>query len=186
MSEKDIDIEQEAEAVAESEMLSEAAEKETEETIVQMDEKQEEIDRLKNELDEEKNKHLRLLAEYDNYRKRTSKEKLEAYGDATIRTVSEFLSVIDNFERALGCECSDESFKNGMQMIFNQYNEILKKLNVIEIEANGVPFDPNFHNAVNQIEDENLGENTVASVFQKGYKLNDKVIRHAMVTVANP
>ena len=186
MSEKDIDIEQEIEDNAESEMLNEAAEKEIEETIIQKDEKQEEIDRLKKELDEEKDKHLRLFAEYDNYRKRTSKEKLEAYGDATIRTVSEFLSVIDNFERALGCECSDENFKNGMQMIFNQYNDILKKLNVVEIEAEGVPFDPNLHNAVMHIEDETIDDNTVVEDLMKGYIYKDgRVVRHSMVKVAN-
>ena len=167
----------------ETDILNEAAEKDAEEIVINEDN---ELEKLNNELSAEKDKYLRLCAEYDNYRKRTAKEKLEAYGNATINIATEFLSVIDNFERALGCECSDDSFKNGIQMIFNQYLEILKRLNISEIEAEGVPFDPNLHNAVNQIEDENFGENTVAQVFQKGYMLGDKVIRHAMVVVANP
>lgn len=141
---------------------------------------------LEKELSETKDKYLRLCAEYDNYRKRTTKEKVEAYGDATAKAVTEFLSVIDNFERALQVETTDESFKNGVLMIFNQYKEILKKLDVEEIDALNQPFDPSMHNAINQVEDENFGENTVCQVFQKGYKLGDRVIRYAMVTVANP
>lgn len=142
--------------------------------------------KLVKELNDTKDMYLRTVAEYDNFRKRTAKEKQEVYSDATINAVSEFLSVIDNFERALAVETSDENFKKGVQMIFNQYLEILKKLGVSEIEAEGVEFDPLVHHAVQQIEDENLGENIVATVFQKGYKLGDKVIRPSMVVVANP
>lgn len=153
-----------------------------EETPVEDDE----TAKLKKELAETKDMYLRTVAEYDNFRKRTAKEKLEVYSDATMNTVSEILSVIDNFERALAVETSDENFKKGVQMIFNQYVEILKKLGVSEIEAEGVEFNPLFHHAVQQIEDENLGENIIATVFQKGYKLGDKVIRPSMVVVANP
>ena len=98
----------------------------------------------------------------------------------------DFLSVIDNFERALNAETADENYKKGISMIFGQFNDILKKLGVEEIEALNMPFDPNLHHAVNQVEDENFGENTVCQVFQKGYKLNGKVVRCAMVAVANP
>ncbi len=150
------------------------------------DEKDRKITELEKELSDSKDKYLRTVAEYDNYRKRTVKEKSEAYSDATAKAIIEILSVIDNFERALSVETTDESFKNGIQMIFNQYNDILKKLGVEEIECINTPFDPSMHNAINQTEDENFGENTVCQVFQKGYKLNDKVIRYAMVTVANP
>ncbi|MEG0615649.1 MAG: nucleotide exchange factor GrpE [Oscillospiraceae bacterium] len=146
----------------------------------------EELENLKKEIDKTKENYARVLAEYDNYRKRTSKEKIEAYGDATIEATKEMLPVLDNFERAMLAETTDENFKNGMQMIFNQYFEALTKLGVSEIEAEGKEFDPNFHNAINQVEDENFGENTVCQVMQKGYKLGDKVIRHAMVVVANP
>ncbi|HOV40259.1 MAG TPA: nucleotide exchange factor GrpE [Oscillospiraceae bacterium] len=150
------------------------------------DERDKQIEELQKELNETKDRFLRILAEYDNYRKRTAKEKTEAYSDAAAKVISEFLSVIDNFERALAVQTSDESFKNGMQMIFNQYCDILKKLGVEEIDALNKPFDPALHNAINQVEDENFEPNTVCQVFQKGYTLNGKVIRHAMVAVANP
>lgn len=130
-------------------------------------------------------KYIRLCAEYDNYRKRTSKEKLEIFSDSTIKCVAEIIPVIDNFERAIDAECNDESFKNGMKMIYNQLLDTLKKLGVTEMDALGSEFNPNIHNAIKQVEDENFGENTVCEVFQKGYMLNDKVIRHAVVAVAN-
>ena len=147
---------------------------------------QAEVESLKKELADEKEKYLRLDAEYYNYRTRSIKEKQEAYENALCKTVTEVLSVIDNFERAANAECSDENFKKGVDMIFKQYLAILEKLGVSEIPAQGQPFDPNLHNAVSSCEDENLGENTVAAVLQKGYTLGKKVIRHAMVTVANP
>lgn len=156
------------------------------EVISEADERDTKIAELEKELSESKDKYLRTVAEYDNYRKRTAKEKSEAYSDATARAITEIISVIDNFERALQTETTDESFKSGIQMIFNQYSDILKRLGVEEVDALNMPFDPSMHNAISQVEDENLGENTVAQVLQKGYKLNDKVIRYAMVTVANP
>ena len=145
-----------------------------------------EVESLKKELADEKEKYLRLDAEYYNYRTRSLKEKQDAYDNALMKTVTEVLGVIDNFERAASAECSDEQFKKGIDMIFKQYLTILEKLGVSEINAVGQPFDPNLHNAVSSCEDENLGENTVAAVLQKGYTLGKKVIRHAMVTVANP
>lgn len=136
-------------------------------------------------LADEKDKYLRLYAEYDNYRKRTSKEKTEAYGDAAAKTIAEILPAIDNFERALEAETSDEAYKNGIKMIFTQLQDILKKIGVTEIEALNQPFDPKIHSAIKQIDDENFGENTVCQVFQKGYRLGDRIIRHSMVAVAN-
>ena len=147
---------------------------------------QQKIEALEKELADEEEKYLRLDAEYYNYRTRSLKEKQVAYDNALTKAVTEVLSVIDNFERALTAECADANFKKGVEMIFRQYTAILEKLGVKEIEAEGKPFDPNFHNAVSQITDENLGENTVAAVLQKGYIMGNKVIRHAMVTVANP
>ena len=147
---------------------------------------QQKIEALEKELADEKEKYLRLDAEYYNYRTRSLKEKQDAYDNALTKAVTEVLSVIDNFERALTAECADANFKKGVEMIFRQYTAILEKLGVKEIEAEGKPFDPNFHNAVSQITDENLGENTIAAVLQKGYIMGNKVIRHAMVTVANP
>lgn len=161
----------------------------TESAPEQHDEKEElreEIESLKKELADEKEKYLRLDAEYYNYRTRSLKEKQDAYDNAQMKAVTEILGVIDNFERALTAECTDANFKKGVEMIFKQYTSILEKLGVKEIEAEGKPFDPNFHNAVSQTTDESLGENTVAAVLQKGYAMGNKVIRHAMVTVANP
>ncbi len=147
---------------------------------------EEEFAALKKKLDDEEERYKRLDAEYYNYRNRSLKEKQEAASDATAKAVGEILSVIDNFERALNAETADESYKKGVEMIFRQFCDILEKLGVEEIEAMGCPFDPNVHHAVNQVEDENFGENTVCQVFRKGYKLGDKVIRCAMVSVANP
>lgn len=144
-----------------------------------------EAQQLQKQLDELNDRYLRTLAEYDNFRKRSQREKLEIYPDAVASTIEKFLPALDNFERALAAPCSDEEFKKGVEMIFHSLMDCLKALNVEEIEAMGKPFDPNLHNAVMHVEDENLGENTVAQVFQKGYKIGDKVLRHAMVQVAN-
>lgn len=132
-----------------------------------------------------KDQFLRLAAEYDNYRKRTAKEKESLWADAKADTVQAFLPVYDNLERALKQETSDEAYKKGVEMTMNQLKEVFAKLGVTEIEAQGQPFDPNLHNAVMHIEDENLGENVVAQVFQAGFMLGEKVIRFAMVQVAN-
>ena len=138
------------------------------------------------QLESVKDQFVRLTAEYDNYRKRTAKEKDSLYQDAKADTIREFLAVYDNLERAVSTEGDEDSpHKKGLEMIFHQYQEILKKLGVTEIEAQGQPFDPEKHNAVMHIDDENLGENVVSQVFQAGFLLGDKVIRHAIVQVAN-
>ena len=138
------------------------------------------------QLESVKDQFVRLTAEYDNYRKRTAKEKDNLYQDAKADTIKEFLAVYDNLERAVATEGDGDSpHKKGLEMIFHQYQEILKKLGVTEIEAQGQPFDPEKHNAVMHIDDENLGENVVSQVFQAGFLLGDKVIRHAIVQVAN-
>ena len=138
------------------------------------------------QLESVKDQFVRLTAEYDNYRNRTAKEKDSLYQDAKADTIQAFLAVYDNLERAVSTEGDEDSpHKKGLEMIFHQYQEILKKLGVTEIEAQGAPFDPERHNAVMHIDDENLGENVVSQVFQAGFMLGDKVIRHAIVQVAN-
>ena len=138
------------------------------------------------QLESVKDQFVRLTAEYDNYRKRTAKEKDSLYQDAKADTIKEFLAVYDNLERAVSTEGDEDSpHKKGLEMIFHQYQEILKKLGVTEMEALGQPFDPEKHNAVMHIDDENFGENVVSQVFQAGFMLGDKVIRHAIVQVAN-
>lgn len=143
-------------------------------------------EKLTKELNEQKDKYMRLAAEYDNFRKRSAKERLDISATTIGNTVSEILPVFDNFERALNAETTDEKYKLGVEMIFNQFGETLKKLGVEIIDPLGETFDPNIANAVNQIEDDKLGENEVVQVFQKGYKIGDKIIRYAMVVVANP
>ena len=128
---------------------------------------------------------LRLAAEYDNYRKRTAKEKETLWSAAKADTLQAILPVYDNLERALKQETADEAYKKGVEMTMNQLKEVFARLGVTEIDALGKPFDPKLHNAVMHIEDENFGENTVAQVFQAGFMLGDKVIRFAMVQVAN-
>ena len=136
-------------------------------------------------LREQEDKYLRLLAEYDNYRKRSQKEKENAWTTAKAETAQNFLPVYDNLERALKQETADEAYAKGVEMTMNQFKTVLEKLGIEEIPALGETFDPNVHNAVMHMEDESLGENTVAEVFQTGFKLGDKIIRPAMVKVAN-
>lgn len=132
----------------------------------------------------EKDKYLRLYAEYDNYRKRTAKEKTETYSHATAAAVETLLPALDSFSLALEAACTDEAYKTGMEKIYTQLNEALKKLGVREMEALGTPFDPNFHHAIKQAADTEYEEGMVCQVFQKGYLIGDRVIRHAMVAVA--
>ena len=132
-----------------------------------------------------KEQFLRLAAEYDNYRKRTAREKENLWTEAKADTVQAFLPVYDNLERALKQETADEAYKKGVEMTMNQLKEVFARLGITEIEAQGKPFDPNLHNAVMHVDDENLGENVVAQVFQAGFMLGEKVIRFAMVQVAN-
>ena len=138
---------------------------------------------LEKQLQEEKDKYLRLYAEFQNYRNRATKEKTEAYNNAIADCIKQILPVIDNFERALTQECADESYKSGMEMIFKNFMSILNKLGVKEIEALGKPFDPNVHHAIQQCESDEYESDMVCNVFQKGYTLNERLIRPAMVQV---
>ena len=134
---------------------------------------------------EAEEKYLRLAAEYDNYRKRTAKEKESLWTDAKVDTIKQLLPVYDNLERAMNQETSDEAFKKGVEMTMTQLKELLEKLGVTEIPALGQTFDPNMHNAVMHIESEDFGENTVSQVFQAGFQCGEKIVRFAMVQVAN-
>lgn len=134
---------------------------------------------------QQEDKYLRLAAEYDNYRKRTAKEKESLWTSAKAETAAAFLPVYDNLERAMKQSTADEAYKKGIEMTMNQLKEVFSKLGITEIPALGHTFDPNLHNAVMHIDDENLGENEVAEVFQAGFQCGEKVIRFAMVKVAN-
>lgn len=134
---------------------------------------------------EANDKYLRLMAEYDNYRKRSQKEREALYGDIKADVLNKFLPVYDNLVRALDQPTEDEAYRKGVEMIMAQFNKTMENLGVTEIESVGQPFDPNLHNAVMHVEDETKGENEIVEVFQKGFKLGEKVIRFAMVKVAN-
>ena len=156
-----------------------AEEKKTEEK------KEEKKPDLKAEMDALNDKYLRICAEYDNFRKRSQKEKDSLYGDVKAETLKKFLPVYDNLVRALAQSTEDEAYRRGVEMIMNQFNVTMEKLGVTEIECLGKKFDPAFHNAVMHVEDEEKGENEIVEVFQKGFMMGDKVIRFAMVKVAN-
>lgn len=130
-------------------------------------------------------KYLRICAEYDNFRRRSQKEKESLYGDVKADTLLKFLPVYDNLVRALSAATEDEAYKKGVEMIMTQFNTTMEKLGVTRIESLGEKFDPAFHNAVMHVDDEEKGENEIVEVFQEGFKLGDKVIRFAMVKVAN-
>ena len=144
-----------------------------------------EFEKAQQALAQEHDSYLRLAAEYDNYRKRSQKEKDNLYTEIRSETVEKFLPVYDNLERALTQETQDAAFKKGVEMTMNQLVSVMEKLGVESFGAAGESFDPQLHNAVMHIEDESLGENVIAEVFQKGFKVGEKVVRFAMVKVAN-
>lgn len=143
-------------------------------------------EKLQKELDEKNDQLLRMAAEYDNFRKRSQREKDSLYLDCKASVVKELLPVADNFDRIFANpEIGFEDFKKGVELTFKEFEKFFKELNVESFGEEGEQFDPNFHNAVMHSEDENLGENVITSVFAKGYKVGDKVVRPAMVAVAN-
>lgn len=161
-------------------------EKEIKEEVTKEKKAEEEVNPLEKELADTKEQLLRITAEYANFRKRSEKEKSETFSFATAKTVGELLPVIDNLERALSNEQEDyEGLKKGVQMTYDGLMATLEKLGVTAYGESGEQFDPNFHNAVMHIEDDELETNIITDVFQKGYKINDKVVRPAMVKTAN-
>ena len=149
------------------------------------EEKKEEKSSPAEELKGANDRYLRLLAEYDNYRKRSQKEKDGLYADIKSDTVAKFLPVYDNLVRALAQSTEDEAYRRGVEMIMTQFNTTLEKLGATRIDCLGQKFDPSLHNAVMHVEDEEKGENEIVEVFQEGFMMGEKVIRFAMVKVAN-
>jgi len=179
MSKKKQDPEQPVETLEENEVNEQ-------ETEIEEEKEPSPLEKAETMLKEANDKFLRTLAEYDNYRKRSIKEKEAAFGDTKASVLSEFLPVIDNFERAISNkDASLEDYQKGIDMIFNQFTDILGKLGVESYGEAGDEFDPNLHNAVMHIDDENEKENTIVDVFSKGYRLGDRILRPAMVKVAN-
>ena len=177
--------EQEAPQTEETEKTEKKPRKKKEKGYTFTREQVEQMELAAKQLESVKDQFTRLTAEYDNYRKRTTKEKENIYADAKLDTVKPFLEVADNLDRAVSQFEEGYPHRQGMEMICKQFTAVLEKLGVTEIPALGQPFDPGKHNAVMHIDDENFGENIVAEVFQKGYQMGEKVVRFAMVKVAN-
>ncbi len=173
------------ETTAEAENTAEA--EKVEETKGKKSKKDDEkVKKLEEDLAAQKDKYMRLAAEYDNYRKRTANEKLSIYDDATAKAVTELLPVADSVRMALdNLANADPEIIKGIELISNQLDKSFEKLKIESFGKIGDEFDPNLHNAISKVESEELGENTIAQVFQTGYKIGDKIIRHAMVQVAN-
>ena len=144
-----------------------------------------ETEALKEQVKDLNDKLLRSMAEFDNFRKRSQREKDQIYNDAKADTAAQFLTVLDNFERALATESTDENFRKGVQMIYDGLLETIKKLGIEEINPTEGDFDPTLHHAVMHVDDDSLGQSQVVEVFQKGYRMGDKILRYAMVKVAN-
>ncbi len=165
--------------------LDKEKEKVNESKLTEKEDEVSELEKINTKYNELNDKYLRCLAEYDNFRKRTSKEKERIFSDAIAYSVKGIFDILDNFQRALKCETKDTEMQKGFEMIFNQLNEMIKKLGIEEIPTEGLTFDPNLHNAVMHIEDEKYGSKEIVETLQKGYKIGDTVIRYAMVKVAN-
>lgn len=179
VEEADTDTSDDTEEVTDTadEVAEEAAEEETKKT--KKDKKDEQIEELTDKV-------KRQMAEFENFRKRSEKEKTQMYEIGAKSTLEKMLPVVDNFERGLaGTEDSDDAFVQGMQMIYKQLMTSLEEVGVTPIEAVGKEFDPEFHNAVMHVEDENFGDNEVVEELQKGYMYRESVLRHSMVKVAN-
>ncbi len=145
----------------------------------------EEISKLKDELEDVKDRHTRLIAEFDNLKKRSAKEREGLYNSIIADIITALLPVLDNLEKAAEASTQDEEYKKGIELVLKQFKDVLEANGVKEIEAEGKPFDPELHEAVSTIQDENLGEKIVAKEYRKGYTIGTKVIRHSMVVVAN-
>ncbi|MCX4355213.1 MAG: nucleotide exchange factor GrpE [Oscillospiraceae bacterium] len=152
---------------------------------VEQPETETEGDKVSEELAAVKDQLVRTMAEYDNFRKRSAREKDALRAEIITNVTSKFLPVMDNLERALTADCTDENYKNGVRMIYDSFMETLKNLGVEEIASDGAAFDPNYHQAVQRVENSDVESGTVVQTFAKGYKIGEKVIRFAMVSVAN-
>ena len=184
-SQQDPEIKSEAKAEAKKAEEKPTGKKQDKKESKGAGEKKEEQSSPAEELKGANDRYLRLLAEYDNYRKRSQKEKDSLYADIKSDTVAKFLPVYDNLVRALAQSTEDEAYRRGVEMIMTQFNTTLEKLGATKIECLGQKFDPSLHNAVMHVEDEEKSENEIVEVFQDGFMMGEKVIRFAMVKVAN-
>ncbi|MGN0583847.1 MAG: nucleotide exchange factor GrpE [Ruminococcus sp.] len=173
------------ENTAETEEVSaeDAAEECAAEESSELDTLKDALSKAEEALESGKDQHLRLMAEYQNYRNRTAEEKKKIYGDAKADCIKELLNVADTFDRAVAAECSDETYKKGVELTYSQLQKAFEKLGITEVDPLGEDFDPNLHNAIRQVEEGDFEENKVCEVYQKGYTLGDRLIRPAVVAV---
>ena len=144
-----------------------------------------ELNKIKTDLEETTDRLKRLMAEFDNFKKRSAKEREGLYNSLLADIISSFLPVVDNLEKAVNSQTEDEGYKQGVELVLKQFTDVLSSLGVKEIETNGTTFNPEYHEAVSSVQDENLGEKEIKETYRKGYRIGDRVIRHAMVVVAN-
>ena len=144
-----------------------------------------ELNKIKTDLEETTDRLKRLMAEFDNFKKRSVKEREGLYNSLLADIISSFLPVVDNLEKAVNSQTEDEGYKQGVELVLKQFTDVLSSLGVKEIETNGTTFNPEYHEAVSSVQDENLGEKEIKETYRKGYRIGDRVIRHAMVVVAN-
>ena len=144
-----------------------------------------ELNKIKTDLEETTDRLKRLMAEFDNFKKRSAKEREGLYNSLLADIISSFLPVVDNLEKAVNSNTEDEGYKQGVELVLKQFTDVLSSLGVKEIETNGTAFNPEYHEAVSSVQDENLGEKEIKETYRKGYKIGDRVIRHAMFVVAN-
>ena len=183
--ENEIPAEEKSEEILPEEQQPEEAAEETAAELTEEERLKKELGTKDAELAGEKDKYLRLLAEYDNFRKRSARERDNIYADVKADTLSKLLPVYDNLERALKQSTEDEAYRKGVEMIMTQFTEALKALGVTPIETEGAAFDPALHHAVMHVEDPEKGEQEIVQEFQKGFRMGDRVIRFSMVQVAN-
>lgn len=162
--------------------MAEEKDNKNEEKIEKLNDK---IKEQEDKIDEQDDRIKRLMAEFENFKKRNQKERDELYDSVMGDIVKKFLPIIDNLEKATQAETKDKKYKEGVKMCLDQFYDILKQNNITEIEAVGKPFDPSIHEAVSSVEDPNLGEKIVKEEYRKGYMIGDKVLRHSLVVVAN-
>ena len=155
------------------------------ETTVEKTSENAEIEALKQELEEITDRYKRLMAEFDNYKKRSAKEREGLYNSLIADIITSLLPTLDNLEKAANAKTEDESYKQGVELVLKQFTDTLSSLGVKEIETVGTTFNPELHEAVSSVQDDELGEKEIKEEFRKGYKIGDKVIRHSMVVVAN-
>lgn len=172
-----------AKSNAQAEASEENSDKNVSEEESELNALKETIAKAEKALEEAKDQYLRLMAEYQNYRNRTAEEKKKIYGDAKVDCIKELLTVADTFDRAVEAECSDETYKKGVELTYDQLKKAFEKLGIKDISPLGEEFDPNLHSAIRQVEDGDFEENKVCEVYQKGYILGDRLIRPAVVAV---